>query len=150
MVSTSLPSQIASAQPLPICSNTLKMYEKPVKTVCTATDEISAARPTSSLANPYEPSVALCTLTMSTYNGVPASRLPRLQKEVRIYERMEKHTLKHVVDVREVDRDTLEPILFLLQNSDIEVQRAASAALGNLAVNSKGTGHRARYTADAA
>jgi vacuolar protein 8 len=40
-------------------------------------------------------------------------------------------------DVREVDRDTLEPILFLLQNNDIEVQRAASAALGNLAVNSK-------------
>lgn len=40
------------------------------------------------------------------------------------------------VDVREVDRDTLEPILFLLQNPDIEVQRAASAALGNLAVNS--------------
>ena len=40
------------------------------------------------------------------------------------------------LDVREVDRDTLEPILFLLQNEDIEVQRAASAALGNLAVNS--------------
>ncbi|EGO60513.1 hypothetical protein NEUTE1DRAFT_97680 [Neurospora tetrasperma FGSC 2508] len=40
-------------------------------------------------------------------------------------------------DVRAVDRDTLEPILFLLQNSDIEVQRAASAALGNLAVNSR-------------
>jgi vacuolar protein 8 len=39
--------------------------------------------------------------------------------------------------VREVDRDTLEPILFLLQSPDIEVQRAASAALGNLAVNSK-------------
>ena len=41
-----------------------------------------------------------------------------------------------LLDVREVDRDTLEPILFLLQNDDIEVQRAASAALGNLAVNS--------------
>ncbi|KAJ5423649.1 Armadillo [Penicillium cf. griseofulvum] len=41
-------------------------------------------------------------------------------------------------DVREVDRDTLEPILFLLQSSDIEVQRAASAALGNLAVNEQG------------
>lgn len=41
------------------------------------------------------------------------------------------------LDVREVDRETLEPILFLLQNSDIEVQRAASAALGNLAVNSR-------------
>ncbi|KAI9814277.1 MAG: Vacuolar protein 8 [Phylliscum demangeonii] len=38
-------------------------------------------------------------------------------------------------DVREVDRDTLEPILYLLQSPDIEVQRAASAALGNLAVN---------------
>ncbi len=42
-----------------------------------------------------------------------------------------------IADVREVDRETLEPILFLLQNSDIEVQRAASAALGNLAVNSR-------------
>lgn len=41
------------------------------------------------------------------------------------------------LDVREVDRDTLEPILFLLQSADIEVQRAASAALGNLAVNSE-------------
>ncbi|KAL9638532.1 MAG: hypothetical protein Q9164_001486 [Protoblastenia rupestris] len=40
-------------------------------------------------------------------------------------------------DVREVDRDTLEPILFLLQSADIEVQRAASAALGNLAVNTE-------------
>jgi vacuolar protein 8 len=39
-------------------------------------------------------------------------------------------------DVREVDQETLGPILFLLQNPDIEVQRAASAALGNLAVNS--------------
>lgn len=44
-------------------------------------------------------------------------------------------TSRSVTDVREVDRDTLEPILFLLQSSDIEVQRAASAALGNLAVN---------------
>lgn len=40
-------------------------------------------------------------------------------------------------DVREVDREALEPILFLLQSSDHEVQRAAGAALGNLAVNSK-------------
>ena len=40
-------------------------------------------------------------------------------------------------DVREVDGHTLEPILFLLQSPDIEVQRAASAALGNLAVNSE-------------
>jgi vacuolar protein 8 len=38
-----------------------------------------------------------------------------------------------------VGRETLDPILFLLQSHDIEVQRAASAALGNLAVNSKYT-----------
>ncbi|KAI4214258.1 MAG: hypothetical protein LQ351_003343 [Letrouitia transgressa] len=40
-------------------------------------------------------------------------------------------------DVREVDRNTLEPILSLLQSPDMEVQRAASAALGNLAVNTE-------------
>ncbi|KAI9259396.1 vacuolar protein 8 [Sporodiniella umbellata] len=40
-------------------------------------------------------------------------------------------------DVRQVDRDTLNPILFLLQSHDVEVQRAASAALGNLAVNTE-------------
>jgi vacuolar protein 8 len=40
------------------------------------------------------------------------------------------------IDAREVGRDTLDPILFLLGNNDTEVQRAASAALGNLAVNS--------------
>ena len=37
--------------------------------------------------------------------------------------------------MRPVDRATLEPILFLLECVDIEVQRAASAALGNLAVD---------------
>lgn len=41
------------------------------------------------------------------------------------------------LDVLEVDKDTLSPILFLLDSPDIEVQRAASAALGNLAVNRK-------------
>lgn len=39
-------------------------------------------------------------------------------------------------EVRPVGRDTLDPILFLLSSQDTEVQRAASAALGNLAVNS--------------
>ena len=39
-------------------------------------------------------------------------------------------------EVRPVGRDTLDPILFLLGSHDTEVQRAASAALGNLAVNS--------------
>ena len=36
---------------------------------------------------------------------------------------------------RPVGRETLDPILFLLSSHDTEVQRAASAALGNLAVN---------------
>ncbi|BGO93506.1 hypothetical protein NBRC10512_007460 [Rhodotorula toruloides] len=40
-------------------------------------------------------------------------------------------------DVQEVSRETLEPILFLLNSHDVEVQRAASAALGNLAVNAE-------------
>lgn len=39
-------------------------------------------------------------------------------------------------EVREVGPDTFKPIMFLLQSHDVEVQRAASAALGNLAVNS--------------
>lgn len=39
-------------------------------------------------------------------------------------------------EVRQVGRDTLEPLLYLLANHDTEVQRASSAALGNLAVNS--------------
>ena len=39
-----------------------------------------------------------------------------------------------IKDVREVNRDTLEPIMYLLQTNDSEVQRAAAAALGNLAV----------------
>lgn len=40
-------------------------------------------------------------------------------------------------DSREVDEEALEPILFLLTSPDTEVQRAASAALGNLAVNDR-------------
>ncbi|QRV76454.1 vacuolar protein 8 [Ceratobasidium sp. AG-Ba] len=40
-------------------------------------------------------------------------------------------------EVRQVGRDTLDPILFLLSSHDTEVQRAASAALGNLAVNAE-------------
>jgi vacuolar protein 8 len=43
--------------------------------------------------------------------------------------------LLKLVDVQEVGRPVLDPILFLLLNDDVEVQRAASAALGNLAVN---------------
>jgi vacuolar protein 8 len=47
-------------------------------------------------------------------------------------------------EVREVGRDTLDPVLYLLTSHDHEVQRAASAALGNLAVNG-GLGLTRRY-----
>jgi vacuolar protein 8 len=40
-----------------------------------------------------------------------------------------------------VSRDVLEPLLFLLQSNDMEVQRSASAALGNLAVSGMGEMH---------
>ncbi|PVU94912.1 hypothetical protein BB559_002878 [Furculomyces boomerangus] len=40
-------------------------------------------------------------------------------------------------EVCPVSREALEPILFLLQSPDVEVQRGASAALGNLAVDPK-------------
>jgi len=77
---------------------------------------------------------------MSTCNEVPALHLPKSQSEVnQTTIHSSAYTDIVFADVREVDRDTLEPILFLLQNSDLEVQRAASAALGNLAVNSMTT-----------
>lgn len=38
-------------------------------------------------------------------------------------------------EARAVSREVLEPLLILLQSSDQEVQRAACAALGNLAIN---------------
>lgn len=40
-------------------------------------------------------------------------------------------------DIREVSRDVLELIMVMLQSNDIEVQRAACGALGNLAVNAE-------------
>lgn len=39
--------------------------------------------------------------------------------------------------IRPVSVEAFEPILLLLQSSDVEVQRAAGAALGNLAVNNE-------------
>ena len=44
---------------------------------------------------------------------------------------------KYNQDVRRVGYETLDPVLFLLQSHDVEVQRASSAALGSLAVNGK-------------
>jgi hypothetical protein len=55
--------------------------------------------------------------------------LPKSLKKVVLSEYITK------LDVRVVDRETIEPLLFLLQSTDQEVQRASSAALGNLAVN---------------
>lgn len=73
------------------------------------------------------------THTMSTCSGVPVSLLPRSLRGVSQSNRGT--SIADVLDVRSVDKNTLEPILFLLESPDIEVQRAASAALGNLAVD---------------
>ena len=69
-------------------------------------------------------------------NEVPVLPSQRLQSEVWDSHKTYNRITNKTADVREVEPDTLEPILFLLQNNDMEVQRAASAALGNLAVNS--------------
>ncbi|KAJ1990516.1 Vacuolar protein 8 [Dimargaris cristalligena] len=39
------------------------------------------------------------------------------------------------IDVRPIERDALEPIMYLLQSQDSDVQCAASTAIGNLAVD---------------
>ena len=69
------------------------------------------------------------TPTEFNFNEQLPLPLPKSLKKVVLSEYVTK------LDVRVVDRETIEPLLFLLQSTDQEVQRASSAALGNLAVN---------------
>ena len=91
----------------------------------------SETRPTSSAANLYEPSALLFYS-----DNVDLQRSASLTFAEITERGMDRHSHLHGygsdrhLDVREVDRNTLEPILFMLQCHDIEVQRAASAALG--------------------
>ncbi|PVV01483.1 hypothetical protein BB560_004098 [Smittium megazygosporum] len=71
-----------------------------------------------------EPLQALSTLAYSGH--------PELQRSAAIAFSEVSET-----EIQPVSREALEPILYLLQSPDIEVQRGASAALGNLAVDPK-------------
>ena len=76
---------------------------------------------------------------MSIYKGVRVLHLQKSLKEVGDILAISRALLT-LKDVRPVTKDTLEPILYLLESPDIEVQRAASAALGNLAVDGTTSG----------
>ncbi|KAI5290424.1 Vacuolar protein 8, partial [Ascosphaera acerosa] len=74
------------------------------------------------------------------YSGPPLAALTTLVYSDNVnLQRSASLTFAEITErgVHEVARETLEPILFLLQSPDTEVQRAASAALGNLAVNNE-------------
>lgn len=113
----------ANGKLLPICWASSRMYTTPhLTTAAPAHTDCPQRAETDFFSG--EPLRALSTLVYS--DNIDLQRSASLTF-AEITER----------DVREVDQETLGPILFLLQNPDIEVQRAASAALGNLAVNSR-------------
>ncbi|KAI7145338.1 Vacuolar protein, partial [Hortaea werneckii] len=88
---------------------------------------------------PFLPTLAYCVRAETDFfSGEPLAALSTLVYSQNIdLQRSASLTFAEITerDVRPVDRATLEPILFLLESPDIEVQRAASAALGNLAVD---------------
>lgn len=110
----------ANGKPSPTCWASSRMYTIPPTTPPPHTDSAQRAETDFFTGEPLR---ALSTLVYS--DNIDLQRSASLTF-AEITER----------DVRQVDQETLGPILFLLQNPDIEVQRAASAALGNLAVNS--------------
>ncbi|KAI5298483.1 hypothetical protein KEM56_004013, partial [Ascosphaera pollenicola] len=74
------------------------------------------------------------------YSGPPLAALTTLVYSDNVnLQRSASLTFAEITErgVHEIGREALEPILFLLQSNDTEVQRAASAALGNLAVNTE-------------
>lgn len=89
---------------------------------------------------PWHPDHALSDRTTTNFfTGSPLSALTTLSFSDNVdLQRSAALAFAEITEkeVRPVGRDTLDPILFLLSSHDTEVQRAASAALGNLAVNS--------------
>ena len=105
-----------------ISCNTLKVRLKQIyRRLASRTDNVLVDRTTTNFFT-GSPLAALTTLSFS--DNVDLQRSAALA----FAEITEK-------EVREVGRDTLDPVLYLLTSHDHEVQRAASAALGNLAVN---------------
>lgn len=89
-----------------------------------STDLTLTQRPDRSTTNFFQGSPLAALTTLSFSDNVDLQRSAALA----FAEITEK-------EVHEVGRDTLDPVLYLLTSHDSEVQRAASAALGNLAVN---------------
>lgn len=88
-----------------------------------------------------EPNLQICVdrTTTNFFTGSPLTALTTLSFSDNVdLQRSAALAFAEITEkeVRPVGRDTLDPILFLLGSHDTEVQRAASAALGNLAVNS--------------
>ncbi|KAG8781048.1 Vacuolar protein 8, partial [Serendipita sp. 397] len=76
--------------------------------------------------------------TTNFFNGEPLSALTTLSFSDKIsLQQSAALAFAEVTDqvAPQVERDTLDPLLFLLSSNDTDVQRGASAALGNLAVN---------------
>ena len=132
----SLSAQSMGAGPSPTNHCCLRTKEKPSQTSC-STLRVRAA-PQVPLAHPHDPPPDRTTTNFFT--GSPLSALTTLSFSDNVdLQRSAALAFAEITEkeVRPVGRDTLDPILFLLSSHDTEVQRAASAALGNLAVNSE-------------
>jgi hypothetical protein len=91
-----------------------------------------------SLASSIIPHILLDKTTTNFFAGSPLQILATLSFSDNVdLQRSAALSFAEVTDedVRQVGRDTLEPVIFLLGSNDTETQRAASAALGNLAAN---------------
>ena len=87
---------------------------------------------------PYLPTTCTDRTTTNFFTGSPLAALTTLSFSDNVdLQRSAALAFAEITEkeVREVGRDTLDPVLYLLTSHDHEVQRAASAALGNLAVN---------------
>ncbi|KAJ2478638.1 Vacuolar protein 8 [Coemansia sp. RSA 2320] len=79
-----------------------------------------------------------CRPTVNFYDGEPLKALATLSySDISHLQLSAATAFSEIseVDARPVSREALEPVLYLLQSPHIDVQHAASAALGNLAVN---------------
>ncbi|OQO14866.1 Vacuolar protein 8 [Cryoendolithus antarcticus] len=110
------------------------------ETTCAQTEELGLRKAAIYVETRADTRGALQRAETDFFSGEPLNALSTLVYSNNIdLQRSASLTFAEITerDVRPVDRATLEPILFLLESPDIEVQRAASAALGNLAVDAQ-------------
>ncbi|KAI8325480.1 ARM repeat-containing protein [Martensiomyces pterosporus] len=113
-------------------------------TCCRARDESGSREDEPLLADKERQAVNMLVdlfehrTTVSFYEGEPLQALSTLAYSDIYHLQLSAATAFSEIseiDVRPVSRETIEPILYLLQSPHIDVQHGASAALGNLAVN---------------